>query len=160
MSQSDVRQSHAAAPPPGTIAGHRLVFYWRQTRVFIALATVACGLNIVLAVYQYGNWIVVALLSMAMSWWILWKHAGSMMSVVVGGIFFGVVSGLCVAVIELAWYRQWWYFLNIIRNPFIFVALAGAGCFLMYIMAKSFIVKKINRHVSTIDHSHHGSAKH
>jgi len=113
------------------VAGKSLKFYWQAIKWFIVLLVVLNIFNIVFEVYEYGHWVVEVVVFIIFSFYLLKRWKVKVMTVVTASIFLGLASGLLLAIFDIIWYHQWWYLLNLVRQPFI-VSLVGAVTSLVF----------------------------
>lgn len=124
-----------------TIAGQRLSFYWKATRGLIFLLLILEIANIIIDRYLFLHWIFEGFVFILLNWVLMRKYKSGLGMQISASIFLGIVAGLILAIFEIIWYHQWWYFLEIIRLP---VLLSIYGLVVSVIMAIIFknIIKK------------------
>ncbi|MBU0598209.1 hypothetical protein KKF61_04420 [Patescibacteria group bacterium] len=127
------------------LAGKSLEFYWRVAKFFILLLVVLEILNIVLEVHEYGSWVAEVAVFILFSVWLVLRFRIKLMPTITTAAFIGVTSGLVLAIFEIIWYHQWWYLLNLIRQPFIIAAVGMATSFVLYLLIGSLKTKKKNK---------------
>jgi len=113
------------------IAGKSISFYWQAARLFIVLLLFLEILNIIQDINKHGHWIIEVVVFLLFNWWIFKRWKLDLPTMAVASIFLGVLTGLSLAMFEIIWYHQWWYTLNIIRQPFI-IGLVGTATSLLF----------------------------
>lgn len=109
-----------SAPDNSFIAGKPLRYYWRVAWFFIL---VAIALEVIFKVSgsttSWWRWVAVAVISLLMTIWLATRLRVQLGTVIAANVFWGILTGLALAILEIFWYHEWWYLLNIIRLPFL-----------------------------------------
>lgn len=133
----------AAAEAADTLlAGKPLEFYWRATRLFMVLLVVLEAVVIIGGWFRYGHWAVEAVVGILVTFYLLRRWQVRLMTALVASFMAGVGTGLAVALVELIWYRHWWYVLDLIRRPVLMSLAMVVTSFLFYIVFQSLITRK------------------
>lgn len=124
-----------------TIAGQKLSFYWRVTRGLIFLLLILEIVNIVIDRYLFLHWVSEGLVFIILNWVLMKKYKAGLGVQVAASVFLGLVVGLILAILEIIWYHQWWYFLEIIRLPVLLSIYGLVVSVIMAIILKNIIKK-------------------
>jgi len=124
------------------IAGKSLGFYWKASKFFILLMVVLEIANVILELYQYGNWIIEIVLFAILTLWLIKRYRIKLAVVLFTSSMVGVIAGLLLAIFDTIWYRELWYLLNLIRKPCIISAVGIGSTFLFYLLFQSIVFKQ------------------
>ena len=139
----EIKQPLAEAPKEDTlIAGKSLEFYWKASRLFMAVLVVLEIINIIFEVYEYGYWIIEVVIFIFFTAWLLKKWRVKLATAVIACAYLGIIAGLILAIFDIIWYHQWWYLLNLIRKPFLVGLVGIVTSFIFYLTFQSFKTKK------------------
>jgi len=124
------------------IAGKSLKFYWQAIKWFIVLLVVLDILNVVFEVYEYGHWVIEAVIFVIFSFYLLKRWKVALTTAITASVFLGIISGLLLAIFDIIWYHQWWYLLNFIRLPCIISAVGIATSLAFYLLFQNIKFKQ------------------
>ncbi len=126
------------------IAGKSLQFYWRVARFFIAFIVIFEAVNIIFDIYvsTYASWIIEAVAFILLTFWLVSKFRVKLTTAIVTSVITAVFAGLLLAVFDIAWYREWWQLLNIIRRPFMVTVVGLAATVISYLIFQSISFNK------------------
>lgn len=124
------------------IAGKSLGFYWKVGKFFILLMVVLEIANVILELYQYGNWIIEIVLFAILTLWLLKRYRVKIAVVLFASIMISIVAGLVLAIFDTIWYRELWYLLNLVRKPCIISAVGIGSTFIFYLLFQSIVFKQ------------------
>lgn len=124
------------------IAGKPMGYYWRMTRLFVILAVLLDIINAWLGILSYGRWIILGVVVLFLAWWSSHRGTVTMRSMLIAGGFFGILTGLTLAIIDIIWYHQWWYALNLVRLPILIGVLGIGVSFIGYFLFRSLLVRR------------------
>jgi len=141
-----IKQSEVTAHETNDlIAGKSLEFYWKTSRLFIAVLVVLEIINIIFEVYVYGHWIIEVVIFILFTAWLLKRWRVKLTTAIMGCVILGIIAGLLLAIFDIIWYHQWWYLLNLIRKPFLVGLVGLITTFIFYFSFRSFKTKKTSK---------------
>ncbi len=126
------------------IAGKSLSFYWQTIKWFILLLLVLEVSNIAFNIYEYGHWIIEAVVFLLFNFWLLRIRRLEFNTALTASIFIGIGGGLLLAIFEIIWYRELVYLLSLIRQPFIITGIGVVASFTFFLLFKNLLSKKDN----------------
>jgi hypothetical protein len=138
-------QNYVSGSPPDNsfIAGKPLRYYWRVAWFFIVLAI---ALEVIFKVSgsttSWWRWLAVAVISLLMTLWLATRLRVQLSTVITANVFWGLLSGLALAILDIFWYHEWWYLFNIVRLPFLLSCAGLVIGSISFVTLQLFITKK------------------
>ena len=98
--------------------------------------------NVILELYQYGNWIIEIVLFAILTLWLLRRFKVKIAAALFASVMVSIVAGVLLAIFDAIWYRELWYLLNLVRKPCI-IGVVGIGTtFIFYLLFQSIVFKQ------------------